>query len=85
MTKALGIDRFRSHGHSTHSFGGTFGSAAAAGALCGLKADGVRYFSGVKAVDITSPAGAPVQADGDFAGHVPVAIRAAAGTVHVVC
>jgi len=49
------------------------------------KADGVRYFTGVRAVDIISPAGAPVQADGDFAGHVPVSIRAAAGTVHVVC
>ena len=49
------------------------------------KAAGVSYFGGVRSVDITSPTGAPVQADGDFAGHVPVAIRAAAGTVHVVC
>ena len=30
-------------GHSTHSYGGTFGAAAAAGALAGLDADGVRY------------------------------------------
>ena len=45
----------------------------------------VRYFSGVRAVNISSPAGAPVQADGDFAGHVPVSIIAGAGTVHVVC
>ena len=35
-SKGLGIERFRSAGHSTHSFGGTFGAAAAAGALAGL-------------------------------------------------
>jgi 2-methylcitrate dehydratase PrpD len=40
---ALGIERFRSAGHSTHSFGGTFGSAAAAAALMGLNADQARY------------------------------------------
>ncbi|MBC7782120.1 MAG: MmgE/PrpD family protein [Proteobacteria bacterium] len=33
ISKALGIEHFRSAGHSTHSFGGTFGAAAAAGAL----------------------------------------------------
>lgn len=43
VSKALGIERFRSAGHSTHSFGGTFGSAAAAGALAGLTAEQVRY------------------------------------------
>jgi 2-methylcitrate dehydratase PrpD len=43
ISKALGIERFRSAGHSTHSFGGTFGSAAAAGALARLDADRVRY------------------------------------------
>ena len=43
ISKALGLERFRSAGHSTHSFGGTFGSAAAAGALAGLDADRVRY------------------------------------------
>lgn len=42
LTKALGIEKFRSHGHSTHSFGGMFGSAIAAGALAGLNAGGVR-------------------------------------------
>ena len=36
--KTLGIEHFRSAGHSTHSFGGTFGAAAAAGALAGLDA-----------------------------------------------
>ncbi|MBI2296142.1 MAG: MmgE/PrpD family protein [Betaproteobacteria bacterium] len=43
VSQALGIERFRSAGHSTHSFGGTFGSAAAAGALAGLSAEQVRY------------------------------------------
>ncbi len=43
VSKALGLERFRSAGHSTHSFGGTFGSAAAAGALAGLNADQCRY------------------------------------------
>jgi len=43
ISHALGVERFRSAGHSTHSFGGTFGSAAAAGALAGLNADQVRY------------------------------------------
>ena len=40
---ALGVEKFRSSGHSTHSFGGTFGSAAAAACLLGLDADKVRY------------------------------------------
>ena len=43
VSQALGLERFRSRGHSTHSFGGTFGSAAAAGALARLDADRVRY------------------------------------------
>ncbi len=43
VSHALGVERFRSAGHSTHSFGGTFGSAAAAGALAGLNADQARY------------------------------------------
>ena len=43
ISHALGVERFRSAGHSTHSFGGTFGAAAAAGALAGLNADQVRY------------------------------------------
>ncbi len=42
-SKALGIERFRSAGHSTHSYGGTFGAAAAAGALAGLNADQARW------------------------------------------
>jgi len=43
VSQALGLERFRSRGHSTHSFGGTFGSAAAAGAIAGLDAERVRY------------------------------------------
>jgi len=43
VSQALGLERFRSRGHSTHSFGGIFGSAAAAGALARLDADRVRY------------------------------------------
>ena len=43
ISKTLGVEHFRSAGHSTHSFGGTFGSAAAVGALAGLDADRVRY------------------------------------------
>jgi len=43
ISKALGVERFRSAGHSTHSIGGTFGAAAAAGALAGLNADQARY------------------------------------------
>jgi 2-methylcitrate dehydratase PrpD len=43
ISKTLGVEHFRSAGHSTHSFGGTFGSAAAAGTLAGLDADRVRY------------------------------------------
>lgn len=42
-SKALGVERFRSAGHSTHSFGGTFGAAAAAGALAGLDARQARH------------------------------------------
>jgi 2-methylcitrate dehydratase PrpD len=33
ISRMLGIEHFRSAGHSTHSYGGIFGSAAAAGAL----------------------------------------------------
>ncbi len=43
MSKALGLESFRSAGHSTHSFGGLFGSAAAAGAIARLNADQARY------------------------------------------
>ena len=43
ISKALGVELFRSAGHSTHSFGGTFGAAAAAGALAGLNAEEARY------------------------------------------
>lgn len=43
VSQALGLERFRSRGHSTHSFGGTFGSAVAAGALARLDADRARY------------------------------------------
>jgi 2-methylcitrate dehydratase PrpD len=43
VTRSLGIERFRSAGHSTHSYGGAFGSAAAAGALTRPDAARVRY------------------------------------------
>jgi 2-methylcitrate dehydratase PrpD len=40
---ALGIEHFRSAGHSTHSFGGTFGAAAAAGALARIDVRQARH------------------------------------------
>ena len=43
LTQSLGAMQFRAAGHSTHSFGPTFGAAAAAGALAGLDARRVRY------------------------------------------
>ena len=43
LTLSLDPYRFREDGHSTHSFGPTFGAAAAAAALAGLKAPQVRH------------------------------------------
>src|SRR3954469_2072478 len=43
LTLSLDPYRFREAGHSTHSFGPTFGAAAAAAALVGLKAPQVRH------------------------------------------
>jgi 2-methylcitrate dehydratase PrpD len=43
LTLSLDPYRFREEGHSTHSFGPTFGAAAAAGALAGLKAPQMRH------------------------------------------
>jgi 2-methylcitrate dehydratase PrpD len=43
LTQSLDAYRFREEGHSTHSFGPTFGAAAAAGALVGLKERQVRH------------------------------------------
>jgi 2-methylcitrate dehydratase PrpD len=43
LTLSLDPYRFREDGHSTHSFGPTFGGAAAAAALAGLKAPQVRH------------------------------------------
>lgn len=43
MSIALGIERFRERGHSTHSFGHMFGAAAAAAAVLRLNYDQVRY------------------------------------------
>jgi len=43
LTQSLNAVQFRSAGHSTHSFGPTFGAAAAAGALARLDARRVRY------------------------------------------
>jgi 2-methylcitrate dehydratase PrpD len=42
FSKAVGIEKFRSSGHSTHSMGGMLGSAVAAGALAGHDPAGVR-------------------------------------------
>jgi 2-methylcitrate dehydratase PrpD len=43
VTMALHAYDFREAGHSTHTFGPTFGAAAAAGSLAGLKYDQVRH------------------------------------------
>jgi len=43
LTQSLNAIPFRAAGHSTHSFGPTFGAAAAAGALARLDARRVRY------------------------------------------
>ena len=43
LTQSLNAMQFRKDGHSTHSFGPTFGAAAAAGALAGLDRRGVRH------------------------------------------
>jgi 2-methylcitrate dehydratase PrpD len=43
LTLSLDPYRFREAGHSTHSFGPTFGAAAAAAALAALKAPQVRH------------------------------------------
>jgi 2-methylcitrate dehydratase PrpD len=43
LTLSLDPYRFREAGHSTHSFGPTFGAAAACAALAGLKAPQVRH------------------------------------------
>ena len=43
INMALGAYDFRDAGHSTHSFGPTFGAAAAAGALTGVNADRARW------------------------------------------
>ncbi|MDP1538145.1 MAG: MmgE/PrpD family protein [Burkholderiales bacterium] len=43
MSIALGIERFRSRGHSTHSFGHMFGAAAASAAIMKLDVEQTRY------------------------------------------
>ncbi len=43
MSIALGIERFRERGHSTHSFGHMFGAAAAGAAIMRLNVDQTRY------------------------------------------
>src|SRR5213592_3429523 len=43
LTQSLNAVQFRAAGHSTHSFGPTFGAAAAAGALAKLDERGVRH------------------------------------------
>jgi len=43
LTQSLDAVQFRADAHSTHSFGPTFGAAAAAGALAGLDERGARH------------------------------------------
>jgi len=43
MSIALGIERFRERGHSTHSFGHMFGAAAASAAIMKINAEQTRY------------------------------------------
>ena len=43
LTQSLDANQFREDGHSTHSFGPTFGAAAAAGALAGLNERSARH------------------------------------------
>ncbi|MBI3067519.1 MAG: MmgE/PrpD family protein [Betaproteobacteria bacterium] len=43
LTMSLDAKEFRADGHSTHSFGPTFGAAAACGALAGLDYDRTRH------------------------------------------
>src|SRR5439155_13837461 len=43
LTQSLNAVQFRAAGHSPHSFGPTFGAAAASGALAGLDERGVRH------------------------------------------
>ncbi|OGA42395.1 MAG: hypothetical protein A3G24_22115 [Betaproteobacteria bacterium RIFCSPLOWO2_12_FULL_62_13] len=43
LTMSLDAKEFRADGHSTHSFGPTFGASAAAGALAGLNYNQVRH------------------------------------------
>ena len=42
VSQALGLEKFRSAGHSTHSYGGTFGSAVAAGVVAELDEPAIR-------------------------------------------
>ena len=46
---------------------------------------GIDVFEAVREVEIVSPAGLPVQADGDNAGVIPVSLRAGTGAVRVIC
>jgi 2-methylcitrate dehydratase PrpD len=43
LNMSMGAIDFREAGHATHAFGSLFGAGAAAGALAGLDAQGVRY------------------------------------------
>ena len=57
FTMALNALEFREEGHSTHSFGPTFGAAAAAGSLARLDAGKMRYvltFAGQQASGVGS-------------------------------
>ncbi len=53
LTLSLNAYEFREDGHSTHSFGPTFGAAAAAGAMAGLNADQVRHLLSYSAQQVS--------------------------------
>lgn len=67
------------------------GRLAAAGYLAAMAAGrvsswrGIDFHEGVRGVEILSPAGLPVQADGDHAGVIPASLRAGTGSVQVIC
>jgi len=56
LSMSLGDYDFRDAGHSTHTFGPTFGAAAAAGALAGLDARQVRHLLSYTAQQVSGVA-----------------------------
>ena len=56
LSESLGAYAFRDAGHSTHTFGPTFGAAAAAGALAGLDKRQVRHLLSYTAQQVSGVA-----------------------------